>query len=413
MHLHNEDERCEHSDPQAATIVADGTAELLKARTDHVDIHMIGRMSDSSFSEGVGGIFLLGDDLHYGSDCSGVDTPRMALTTATTRHIITEYVSEPVAKLRKFLAGNYRPKRMYKTALNRPRARHRLHIYVAGPPCQGLAPGGKGLGIRDSRTKVLLACIDNIVQERPLTAVLENSSLLLGIRGASILSMTRDKLHSVGYRLHIGVLDVCVHGGLPHHRERAFIVCIHEDCPHRDFEFPSTLPMLPLEELLSPVEAWEVPERRPLDFTRKRNVDNAWKTYHSLSHDEQEAMGMWWVTSSHHSATFAESGVTALRKIVPTITRGHPRSAWVARCGRQLHTSEVARLQGVVLKQWHWPIRAPIASWMGNAMGVTLLHRILRQLVSCATGDVIISDIVETGTFMETLKRDAKSLSGI
>ena len=64
-------------------------------------------------------------------------------------------------------------------------------------------------------------------------------------------------------------------------------------------------------------------------------------------------------------------------------------------------------MQGVILHRWRWPRASPVAAWMGNAMSVTLLHRLLRICIACATGDRPVPDAVANGNLLATLREDA------
>ena len=98
----------------------------------------------------------------------------MAAATATTRKVVTVVASDVNDDIRQFITDNHQPRYLYATAIGRRRHPHSMHVYVAGPPCQSFAAGGKGLAERDPRAGVLVACIDNITAELPRVAIIEN-----------------------------------------------------------------------------------------------------------------------------------------------------------------------------------------------------------------------------------------------
>ena len=140
-------------------------------------------------------------------------------------------------------------------------------------------------------------------------------------------------------------------------------------------------------------------------------VDTAWRAFGLLAPTEQEALGPDWVTTTHHSAKWVAAGRAAPRGILPAVTRGNPTSAWIASRGRRISVKEIGLMQGVILHHWKWPRHAPVAAWLGNAMAVPLVYRILRRCAHCATGDPMVPDVVTGGEYLEALTREAANLT--
>ena len=56
----------------------------------------------------------------------------------------------------------------------------RVHVYIAGFPCQPFSPAGSGKGLTDPRANCLRHCLAYIGQQQPTLVVFENSARLGG-----------------------------------------------------------------------------------------------------------------------------------------------------------------------------------------------------------------------------------------
>ena len=103
-------------------------------------------------------------------------------------------------------------------------------VFVAGFPCQPFSAAGLGRGMQDHRGLVVLYVVRYIKERKPTTWILENVAglfhqhldMLLAIIEA-LTDITDDNslpCYSISWR----ILNARLHGGLPHNRERLFVV---------------------------------------------------------------------------------------------------------------------------------------------------------------------------------------------
>lgn len=83
----------------------------------------------------------------------------------------------------------------------------RLSFYLAGPPCPSFCPGGTGLGLGDARGKLMVKTVERILDEQPLTFVIENSSALLDKKFSPMMQQFAKVFEAAGYHVSAEKLD--------------------------------------------------------------------------------------------------------------------------------------------------------------------------------------------------------------
>lgn len=119
---------------------------------------------------------------------------------------------------------------------------------LAGFPCQAFSIIGKMNGFQDTRG-TLFFDIERILKEkRPPAFLLENVRMLVNHKKGYTFKVILDHLEELGYFVHWRVLNA-LDFGLPHKRERVFIVGFLDN---HDFRFPQGNPgtYKPLSEML-------------------------------------------------------------------------------------------------------------------------------------------------------------------
>ena len=222
-------------------------------------------------------------------------------------------------------------------------------------------------------------------------------------RGARLLRQALDIMIPAGYVIHTAVLNSADNGALPQARRRSFVVGIHEDAPRRDVAFPTRVPCMAPSELLAPISATDDPGRRPTAPVAKQAVDAAWEMvrtkpqYAAYSQPRND-----WLVPTRHGRKWAHCW--APRSKMPVMTHSDPKGPWVASRGRYLSQAELLRFQGIDARRWQWPHGASKGALAGNAMTVTLIARIMRSLVACATGDPPTPDPILSGALQRELR---------
>ena len=114
-------------------------------------------------------------------------------------------------------------------------------ILTGGFPCQPFSIAGKQEGFNDTRSNVFWKILSIIDYRKPSCVVLENVKNLLSHDNGNTFKTIKTNLESRGYSVCYKVLDTSEITGIPHHRERIYIVCIKSKSVFKQFnlEFDS------------------------------------------------------------------------------------------------------------------------------------------------------------------------------
>lgn len=113
--------------------------------------------------------------------------------------------------------------------------RGELFLLAGGPPCQGFSIQRRGSDI-DSRNQLVFKYALLVEELYPKYFVMENVTGIAGKRGKTILEQLLDELKSIGYEVHINLLDAQDYG-VPQRRKRYIIVGERTDMGIH-FEYP-------------------------------------------------------------------------------------------------------------------------------------------------------------------------------
>ena len=105
--------------------------------------------------------------------------------------------------------------------------RGELFLLAGGPPCQGFSIQRRGSDV-DSRNDLVLKYGQLIDELFPHYFVMENVTGIAGKRGKTILEQLIDEVSSIGYYVHISLLDAQDYG-VPQRRKRYIIVGERKD----------------------------------------------------------------------------------------------------------------------------------------------------------------------------------------
>jgi len=122
-------------------------------------------------------------------------------------------------------------------------------IMLAGFPYKNFSSGGKRTGFADNRAHVITALI-GILSEKNIPAfIFENDRGLLTHNGGKSFRTVVESLESSGYKVYHKVLNSSDYG-IPHVRDRVYIVGIRRDRLAADFVWPQKLPAEDISEFL-------------------------------------------------------------------------------------------------------------------------------------------------------------------
>lgn len=185
--------------------------------------------------------------LRVGTDCSGIETPLMALQGLGVpfQHVFSSDID---AKSKVFVERNFPSGHFYDDLKDRDNALwtakkgQSLDLYVAGFPCQTFSTLGNNKGFDDDKKgNVFFYVYDFIRHNRPTVFVLENVKNLRSHDQGRTYQIIRDHLTrglNHEYDIHDDILST-VDYGIPQSRKRIYFVGIKKSHLKRPFSFPT------------------------------------------------------------------------------------------------------------------------------------------------------------------------------
>ena len=117
----------------------------------------------------------------------------------------------------------------------------RHDILCAGFPCQPFSIAGQQKGFADPRSNVFWKIIEILKHHQPRIIILENVKNLKSHDDGHTYQTVISNLRSIGYHTHDKILDTSQITGVPHHRERIYIVGFKYSADYDSFDlhFPT------------------------------------------------------------------------------------------------------------------------------------------------------------------------------
>ena len=176
-----------------------------------------------------------GSDIRVGSDCSGLDSPKIALDLmGLGSRVEVRFCSDKLATCRAFLKAAHCPKILYTNADKKGAAEApEVDLYTAGFPCQPWSAEGKQRGFKDpSGQGHVFDHIATYIKERePKAFLLENVAALANrthVYENAFAKMLRTLRASGRYFVSWRKLN-WLDFGLPQNRARIYIVGVRRD----------------------------------------------------------------------------------------------------------------------------------------------------------------------------------------
>ena len=113
---------------------------------------------------------------------------------------------------------------------------------LAGFPCQSFSVVGKREGLIDPRGRVIYGITNILKQAKPKFFLLENVKGLLSIDSGRTFNFIIELLSSAGYKTFSKVLN-SMYYGVPHSRERIYVVGFRNNLYIQEFDFPKPSPI--------------------------------------------------------------------------------------------------------------------------------------------------------------------------
>jgi DNA (cytosine-5)-methyltransferase 1 len=126
-------------------------------------------------------------------------------------------------------------------------------ILTAGFPCQPFSIAGHREGFNDVRSNVFWKIVEIMKYHQPKCVILENVKNILSHNNKQTFQIIKSEIENIGYSLNYRVLNTATITGIPHHRERVFIICFKNTDSHTNqlfnLEFPE-IKKKPISEFL-------------------------------------------------------------------------------------------------------------------------------------------------------------------
>jgi DNA (cytosine-5)-methyltransferase 1 len=147
--------------------------------------------------------------IKYGSDCSGIEAPYIALMKVLSKKDIQHiFASDIDAHVRDMIKANYNQAALYNSVAERPHTY--VDFYFAGFPCQTFSIAGSRRGFEDVRGTVFFDIYAYLltVKPKPKVVVLENVKGLLTHDQGRTFQIIMDLLHELGvYKIDYKVMS--------------------------------------------------------------------------------------------------------------------------------------------------------------------------------------------------------------
>ena len=242
-------------------------------------------------------------------------------------------------------------------------------ILLGGFPCQAFSIIGKMNGFQDTRGTLFFEIERILSEKKPLAFLLENVKMLVNHQKGVTFKVIQNHLRDLGYFIHWKVLNA-LDFGLPHKRERVFIVGFLENY---DFEFPyrGKGKSAKLNEILEkdvPKKYYASPE-----IIKKRKEKHTPKTTPSIWHENKGGN-----IGSHPFSCALRAGASYNYLLVNGERRLTPRE-----CLRLLGFPESYK---IVCSD------SSMRRLTGNSVALPVVKAIAEKMMECLNGEIAIQE---------------------
>jgi len=321
--------------------------------------------------------------LKIGTDCSGMETPVMALKKLKVpyEHCFSCDIDKHVKTQ---ILENFPPKKWFDDLMTRDNeatSTPAVDIYLAGFPCQPFSAAGLQKGFKDKRGMVFYGCADYIDTNRPRAFILENVKRLIGHDDGNTFKQVLRSLNGIGdgaYEVKCQVLNTQEHG-VPQSRPRIYIVGLRKDCKKSEFNFPEPLPRVSLDSILDKVKV----KPTMTDLPRKTNktaFNNVRAVLKKLTREGASPLTKTYVVDCDASEKFR----SVMKDRTMCMTKSRASGFWVTSRGRRMNLDEMLRCQGMERSFKQVVSDRAIGAQIGNAMSQNVIERLFVSLLPAA-----------------------------
>ena len=324
--------------------------------------------------------------LRVATDCSGMETPLMALKRLNVdfEHVFS-CDNDPHVK--KQILANYPQVQFFDDLMARDNGSAEVpcaDLYVAGFPCQPFSGAGKGRGLEDARGTVFFGCADYIQKKQPRMYILENVKRILSNdkgRTWELIMNTLITMNRGAYHVDWKVLDTQEHG-VPQSRPRVYIVGVLKTALPKDFQsfpWPEKLPLISIEPLLEEAERKPTMNTLPPSYptTPYKGVKEVMDALHKAKQNPLCRTFLIDIDASPKFRSYMEDRVMCM-------TKSRPSGFWISSRGRRMTVDEMLRLQGMERCFEQVVSDKVLGAQIGNAMSQNILERLFIHLLPVA-----------------------------
>ncbi len=134
-----------------------------------------------------------------------------------------------------------------------PKVSPKFDLLIAGFPCQSFSVIGRQAGTKDPRGQIIYYLMNILEKAEPLVFILENVKGLISHDGGKTFKEIIVSLSEIGYSVFYKILN-SIDYGVPHMRQRVFIVGFREDLNvgSQDFSWPVPQARVNISDFLFP-----------------------------------------------------------------------------------------------------------------------------------------------------------------
>eukprot|EP00933_Yihiella_yeosuensis_P031929 TRINITY_DN25523_c0_g1_i1.p1 TRINITY_DN25523_c0_g1~~TRINITY_DN25523_c0_g1_i1.p1 ORF type:complete len:397 (+),score=105.60 TRINITY_DN25523_c0_g1_i1:71-1192(+) len=322
--------------------------------------------------------------LTVGTDCSGMEAPIQALQNMGIkfRHLFSCDIDQHV---RSTIMANFPPEEpIYEDLTKRNNAKApKVNFYVAGFPCQPFSSAGLQQGFEDTRGRgtIFFHNLDYIRKKKPEIFILENVKGLVSLEQGTYFEDIKKALKSLrdpGYNFYHSMMDTKQHG-IPHSRQRIYMVGIRKDKDKGTFKFPEAINCPSIEAFLDPVKGKDGDLPPTSQSVARKNVRDWVRRIRTQKKEDPKKTT--YIIDCDSSGPRSK----AVKKVSPCITCSRRSGHWVTTRNRRFTKNEMLRLQGMRPASFKVAVsEQQLGKQVGNAMSVNVLERILVNLLPAA-----------------------------
>lgn len=273
--------------------------------------------------------------IRIGTDASGIGSPEhtLKLLDIPFEHVFCSEIDKYAVES---LKANYNPQIIYGDILKRNnKTLPDIDGYICGFPCQAFSHIGLREGFDDKRGIVFFSCYEVIKYKKPLFFILENVKGLLSHDQGATFEFIMECLESLQmYEVNYCTLNSKDYG-LPHSRNRVFIIGIRKDVLKEKgiIDIPKPIPLLySIDDLKQ--------DNNDINLERYLMTDYEIKNY-KIHFGNQDVSDQQYIVDLGSNPKFHKPNLN----ISPCLTARHA-NYYVSNWKRKLTAREALRLMG-------------------------------------------------------------------